>query len=191
MVSAALFGTNLAQCHSVSWLPGRVFSVTQVSMSPVPLFPELSSSPPLRVGTSIHPALVCISLGNPGGLGSSYLTFRDRNILWSVVSLRALSCGLPFFHVAASDVQLQMPFSKSLPAAPGSLARKLACPRLQPLTYNRLPAIVHWLANLRVQRKPSLWLFSAGGNRRAASHAYKDLANNSHLWVLEPWILVL
>lgn len=155
------------------------------------MFPELSSLPPLRVGTSIRPALVCSRLGDPGGLGSSYLTFRDRNIFWSFVSLRVLSCGLPSFHVAASDVQLQMPFSKSFPAVPGSLARKLACPRLQPLTYSLPAIVVHWLANLRVQRKPSLWLFSAGENRRAASHAYKDLANNSQLWVLEPWILVL
>lgn len=131
--------------------------------------------PPLCVGTSIRPALVCSRLGDPGGLGSFYLTFRDRNIFWSFVSLRVLSCGLPSFHVAASDVQLQMPFSKSFPAVPGSLARKLACPRLQPLTYSLPAIVVHWLANLRVQRKPSLWLFSAGGNRRAASHAYKDL----------------
>lgn len=96
MVTAALFGTSLAQCHSVSWLPGRIFSITQVSMSPVPVCPELSSLPPLRVGTSVRPALVCIRLDNPGSLGSSYLTFGDRNVFWSFASLRALSRGLPF-----------------------------------------------------------------------------------------------
>lgn len=73
--------------------------------------------------------------------------------------------------------------------------------RLQPLTCSP-PATLHWLATLSVQRKQisvaviwgyrklGLWLL-AGRNKRAPNHAYKDLANNSGLWVLVPWILVL
>lgn len=61
---------------------------------------------------------------------------------------------------------------------------------LKAATSHSLP--VHWLANLRIERKLtsvavnggyqqlSLWLVSAGGNR-ALSHAYKDLANNFSL----------
>lgn len=150
----------------------------------------MSSLPPLRVGTSVCPALVCIRLGNPGGLGSSYLTFGDRNVFWSFQS-KGVVTWLAFLsrwclRCSTSDAV----FKISSCCFSWVTGQKLACSRLQPLTYS-LPAIVHWLANLRVQRKPSLWLSSAGGNRRAPSHAYKDLANNSHLWALEPWILVL
>lgn len=98
-------GTNLAQCHtvSISWHPGQVLSITPVSMS---LLPSLS------VGTNVHPALVCIRLGNPGGLGSTYLTYRNRNVLliisifWSFANLRASSWACLAFDIDASDAQL-------------------------------------------------------------------------------------
>lgn len=77
MVSVALLNTNLAQCCTA----GHVLSMTQVGVSPVPVLLE-SSLPPLRVGTSIHPSLVCIRFGDlGGGLGSTYLTFTDRSVL--------------------------------------------------------------------------------------------------------------
>ena len=77
MVSVALLNTNLAQCCTA----GRVLSMTRFGISPVPLLLE-SSLPPLRVGTSIHPSLVCISFGGlGGGFGSTYLTLTDRRVL--------------------------------------------------------------------------------------------------------------
>lgn len=65
--------------QSISWRPGQILTVTQVGVSCS--CAESSSLPPLSVGTSARPALVCIRLGNPGGSGSTYLTFRDRNVL--------------------------------------------------------------------------------------------------------------
>lgn len=58
----------------------RAFHSTRC-VSPVPVLLE-SSLPPLRVGTSVCPSLVCIRFGDPGGgLGSTYLTFTDRSVL--------------------------------------------------------------------------------------------------------------
>lgn len=53
--------------HSISWLSGQVLSITYAGVSPVPALPELSSLPPLSVGTSGRLVLVCIRRGDPGG----------------------------------------------------------------------------------------------------------------------------
>ena len=122
--------------HSISWL---ALSITQVAVPPGPVLPESLSLPPLGMGTSVHPPLVCARLGSPGGRGSATLLsqtgmFALVSIFWSFANLSVLSCGLPFLHIAASDVQLQMLFSKLLLLLLVT-SQTLACSRLQPLTY--------------------------------------------------------
>lgn len=101
------------------------------------------------------------------------------------------------------NLQLQMQFSKPLPIGFSWVtSQKLAFSRLQSLTYS-LPTILHWLATLTVQRK----LTSIGGQEyrkvcgssllvetRVPSHAFKVLADNSHLghwspgfWCCSSW----
>lgn len=103
-------------------------------ISPVPLLLE-SSLPPLRVGTSIHPSLVCISFGGLGATGAPpdfvgqacfapYFHFRrfadPRVVMWFAFSLL----------IAASDAQ---------GAVPRIFLLLFLAPRLQPLTVASLP----------------------------------------------------
>lgn len=75
MISAALFGTNAIQYLLL------VLSITPVGVCPVSMLLESSFLALLSVGINVYPPYVCISLGSPGGLGSTYRPFRDRNVL--------------------------------------------------------------------------------------------------------------
>lgn len=77
MISAALFGTNAIQDLLLA------LSITPVGVCLVSMLLESSFLALLGVGINnqCSSPYVCIRLGSPGGLGSTYCPFRDRNVL--------------------------------------------------------------------------------------------------------------
>lgn len=116
MVSAALSGTS-ALPTATRHLLACTFRDTSGCASWFVLLESL-----LRLHSAWEPACTPPpSAPDPAvlGLGRTSLTFADRDVLlvsvlWSFANLGVLSCGLPFLHIAASDVQLQALFSKPL-----------------------------------------------------------------------------
>lgn len=109
---------------------------------------------------------------------------------------------MPVLHIAASDVQLQMQFSKPLPTDFSWVtSQKLAFSRLQPLTASLPSSLVgnpdspketdfHWWSTKSIGRSGSSLLVET----RVPSHAFKVLADNSHLghwspgfWCCSSW----